>query len=106
MPEFLRLRGTASSFPYPKVKVTVLCVYSIVFLTGKSLWTERRGMMAVQCSDVPPILCVYFMLNWNIQNTTDLRDAKKESFHLTCNFFLILLVNCLYRVVEMETKIQ
>lgn len=43
--------------------------------------------MTVQCSDVPQSLCPYFRLNCNIQNTTDLTDAKKASFHLTFYFF-------------------
>lgn len=64
--------------------MAILCVYSIVFLTERTLWTERGGMMTVLCSEVPQSLCAYFMPNWNIQNTTDLRDAKKASFHLTC----------------------
>lgn len=85
MPEFLRFRGISSSFPCPDVKVTVLCVSSIVFLIGKTLWTERRGMMTVQCCHVPKSVCAYFICNWNIQNTTG--DAKKASFHLIFIYF-------------------
>lgn len=62
--------------------------------------------MTLQCSDVPQSLCAYFILNWNIQNTTDLKDAKKASFHLTFyNFSLTQFVNCSSMVVEMETEI-
>lgn len=63
-------------------------------------------MMTVQCSDVSQSLCAYFKLKWGIQNTTDLRDAKKGCFHVTFYRFFSLFGNCSCRVVEMETEIQ
>lgn len=73
----------------------------MVFLTEKALSTKGGGRLTVQCS-------AYLILKWSTQNTTDLRDAKKASFHLTFHqvFLLTLFGNCSWRVIGMETQIQ
>lgn len=66
-------------------------------------------MLTVQCTDVSLNVGAYLILKWSIQNTTDLRDAKKASFLFTFRqggffcFFLTLFGNCLWKVMETET---
>jgi len=40
-------------------------------------------MLTAQCTDISQSMCACLILKWSIQNTTDLRDAKKASFLLT-----------------------
>lgn len=67
-------------------------IHSVVFLKEKALCTKGGGMLTVQCTDVSQSMCAYLVLKWSIQNSTDLRNAKKASFLFTFDqaFFLTL----------------
>lgn len=102
MSEFLRLGGSAPSFPDPEVTGTPVFILWMVFVTGKALCTKGGGMLTLQCTDVSQNMCAYL----KHYRSERCQESKFSSYISSITVFLILFENCLWRVMEVETKIQ